>query len=132
MDRPMSGADLFPDLEPERAQLAFARACREAMIRRYQAMLTGELAADEVTGEYVETVLGRALADLEPPDAADFFGRIDTAAGEVFRIGKRHIDDGAHHPVVVDWRAGVAAPFYRATVLDPFDLVLRRRYSLRD
>ena len=34
--------------------------------------------------------------------------------------------------MVVDWRAGVAAPFYRATVADPLDLVLRRRYSLRD
>ncbi len=128
----MGGPDVFPDLVHEQDRLEFARACRLAMIDRYQKMLTGELAADEITGEYVETVLWRALADLEPADAADFFGRIDNAGGDVFRIGKRHIDDGDFLPVVVDWRAGVAAPFYRATVLDPFDLTLRRRYSLRE
>ena len=31
-------------------------------------------------------------------------------------------------PVVVDWRAEVATPFYRATLADPFGLRLRRRF----
>ena len=31
-------------------------------------------------------------------------------------------------PVVVDWRAGVATPFYRATLADPFGLERRRRF----
>ena len=31
-------------------------------------------------------------------------------------------------PVVVDWRAGVATPFYRATLADPLGLHLRRRF----
>ena len=30
--------------------------------------------------------------------------------------------------MVVDWRAGVATPFYRATLADPFGLHLRRRF----
>ena len=33
-------------------------------------------------------------------------------------------------PVVVDWRAPVSVPFYRATVQDPFGLKRRRRFSI--
>jgi hypothetical protein len=123
---------LFPDLSAERAALAHARASRAAMIDRYERMLRdGTGAADEITGEYIEVTLIRALEDLAPEDAADFFGRIDNEAGERFRIGRRHIEDGHHEPVVVDWRAPVAAPFYRATLQDPFGLRRRRRYSLK-
>src|SRR4029077_6717296 len=34
-------------------------------------------------------------------------------------------------PVVIDWRAGVATPFYRATLADPFGLAGRRRLVFR-
>ena len=52
--------------------------------------------------------------------AGDFFGRIDTDAppSGTYYIGRRHIETTDHEPVVVDWRAPVAAPFYRATVVD--------------
>ena len=58
-----------------------------------------------------------ALADLRAPGAGDFFGRIDTiepvgrrAAASSWYIGRRHIEDDQHEPVVVDWRAPIAAP----------------------
>ncbi len=35
-----------------------------------------------------------------------------------------------HDPVVVDWRAPIAAPFYRATGADPLGVALRRRFTL--
>ena len=35
-----------------------------------------------------------------------------------------------HDPVVVDWRAPIAAPFYRATAADPLGVDLRRRFTL--
>ena len=55
------------------------------------------------------------------PGAGDFFGRITDGAHADRRwyIGRRHIEDDAHDPVVVDWRAPIAAPFYRATGVDP-------------
>ena len=37
-----------------------------------------------------------------------------------------------HDPVVVDWRAPIAAPFYRATGADPLGVGLRRRFTLED
>jgi CheY-like chemotaxis protein len=123
-------AALFPDLDAERERLAFARRCREESLARFRRLLEqGSGAADQITDEYVEVTLLRAVADLEPEDAADFFGRIDTA-GEVLRIGRRHVEDGRRSPVVLDWRAPAAAAFYRATLQDPFGLTLRRRYSL--
>ena len=77
--------------------------------------------------------MAEALEDLQTPGAGDFFGRIDTSdgpAGEQWYIGRRHIEDDQHDPVVVDWRAPIAAPFYRATAADPLGVDLRRRFTL--
>jgi len=60
------------------------------------------------------------------------FGRIDESSGERFYIGRRHVEDRAADPVVVDWRAPVATAFYRATVADAMGLRLRRRFLLED
>src|SRR4029078_1947120 len=99
------------------------------MIRRCQAV-DPSASADEITSEYVEVTVEEALEDLHSPGAGDFFGRIDThdAGGETWDIGRRHIEDDAHHPVVIDWRAPIAAPFYRATGADPLGVDLRRRF----
>jgi DNA helicase IV len=127
--------DLFPDLPAERAHLAFARASRDAMIERFS-RVSPDAAADEFTKEYVEVTVAEALEDLRTPGAGDFFGRITEAgadgAGDCWYIGRRHIEDAAHEPVVVDWRAPIAAPFYRATHADPFGLAHRRRFTLAD
>jgi DNA helicase IV len=60
------------------------------------------------------------------------FGRIDNDDGERWYVGRRHVEDDHGDPVVVDWRAGVAIPFYRATFRDPLGLHLRRRFVLED
>lgn len=55
-----------------------------------------------------------ALAD---PATALCSGRINRA-DERFYIGRRHVEDPSGEPVVTDWRAPMAVPFYRATVAD--------------
>ena len=35
--------------------------------------------------------------------------------GETFHIGRRHVRDDAGDPLVIDWRAPMSRPFYRAT-----------------
>ena len=50
-------------------------------------------------------------------------------AGERFHVGRRHVHDQEGHPVVVDWRAPVSRPFYRASPADPMGLELRRRFG---
>lgn len=124
-------APLFPELDAERTHLAFARACRDQMIDRLQ-RVDPDGAADEVTKQYIEMTVGDALEDLRTPGAGDFFGRIDEEGGDVWYVGRRHIETATHDPVVVDWRAPIAAPFYRATIADPFGLRFRRRFTMAD
>ena len=76
-----------------------------------------------------------ALDSLRSPGAGEFFGRIDEPragrrAIEQWYIGRRHIEDDEHDPVVVDWRAPISAPFYRATAVDPLGVSFRRRFTL--
>ena len=106
------------------------------MIARLEAV-DPQSAADEITAEYVEVTVSEALDSLRSPGAGEFFGRIDEpdpmgAILERWYIGRRHIEDDQHDPVVVDWRAPISAPFYRATAVDPLGVVFRRRFTLSD
>ncbi|MFF4352180.1 HelD family protein [Streptomyces sp. NPDC001530] len=80
----------------------------------------------------------KALADLSHTPL--FFGRLDYlhapgadmaegAEGEQFYIGRRHVHDADGDPMVIDWRAPVSQPFYRASKKDPMDVGLRRRFG---
>ncbi len=128
--------DAFPDLANERDRLAFTRACRDRMISELEAV-DPQSSADEITAEYVEMTVWEALDSLRSPGAGEFFGRIDEPAPdgsgiEQWYIGRRHIQNEQRDPVVVDWRAPISAPFYRATAVDPLGVVFRRRYTMAD
>ena len=80
----------------------------------------------------VRTGLAR-LDQLDIGDQALCFGRIDhlgeDGAVESFHIGRLGVSGEDLEPLVVDWRAPVAEPFYRATGRDPMGLVLRRHLA---
>jgi DNA helicase IV len=84
----------------------------------------------------VRTSLAR-LAQLDIGDQGLCFGRIDQArddehgVGESFHIGRLAVSGPDREPLVVDWRAPIAAPFYRATGLDPQGLARRRHLAVR-
>ncbi len=91
----------------------------------------------------VRTSLAR-LEQLDVGDQALYFGRIDRLPepgvestsdnpllGESFHIGRLAVSGPDHEPLVVDWRAPVAEPFYRATGLDPQGLARRRHLAVR-
>ncbi|MEF2525593.1 HelD family protein [Streptomyces sp. CS62] len=80
----------------------------------------------------------KALADLAHTPL--FFGRLDYlhapgadlaegGEGEQFYIGRRHVHDTEGDPMVIDWRAPVSQPFYRASKADPQNVALRRRFG---
>ena len=129
----MSTGTSFPELPAERARFAFARAARDRMIDRLE-RVDPDATADEFTKEYVEVTVAEALESLRSPGAGDFFGRIDEprrgGGVDQWYIGRRHIEDDTHDPVVVDWRAPISAPFYRATAVDPLGMSFRRRFTL--
>jgi DNA helicase IV len=119
-----------PDVSQERARLEYAQECLDAMRRRTAATVENEaiLAANEADAEAVKWQLQRRLASLDDDAAVLCFGRIDEERGDRWYVGRRHIEDVEGVPVVIDWRAGVATPFYRATLADPFGLKARRRF----
>jgi DNA helicase IV len=119
-----------PDVALERARLRFAQDCLEQMRQRTAARVADEdvLAANEADAEAVKWQLQRRLDSLNDDAGSLCFGRIDHETEERWYIGRRHVEDEGGTPVVVDWRAEVATPFYRATLADPLGLHLRRRF----
>ena len=53
------------------------------------------------------------------------------AVGDSFYIGRIAVSDEQQEPIIVDWRAPVAEPFYRATGREPMGLVRRRHFATR-
>ena len=53
----------------------------------------------------------------------------DGIAGHSFHTGRRHVHAPDGTPAVIDWRAPVSRPFYRASAADPMNLALRRRFG---
>ncbi len=79
----------------------------------------------------LEAALSR-LTRLDIGDRSLVFGRIDPAStGERFYIGRVGLWDADHDPIVVDWRAPVAEPFYRGTGREPLGLERRRHFASR-
>ncbi len=127
-----------PVLVGERDHL---RSSREFLrLMRENVLSLRALGADRVSEEYLKADLHRraeALIDL--PDTPLFFGLLDYAvwpddageadAGAQFHIGRRHVHDLDGRPVVIDWRAPVSRPFYRASPADPMGVALRRRFG---
>jgi DNA helicase IV len=75
-----------------------------------------------------------SLYRLEQLNAAEYglvFGRLDEQDGDVWHIGRIGVSDDDYDTLVVDWRAPVAAPFYRATPLEPMDVRRRRHVHMR-
>jgi hypothetical protein len=75
-----------------------------------------------------DAMVHRAAAQLHALDAEEeglVFGRLDFDDGETYRIGRLGVRDGLE-PLLVDWRAPAAEPFYRATSGEPLGVVRRR------
>ena len=119
-------------IEKERAHLARSREFLRLMRENVLELAKNPMAGDRVSLEYLKADLWRraeALNDL--PDAPLFFGRLDYSelasndedfVGKDFHIGRRHVHDKDGTPVVLDWRAPVSRPFYRASQADPMGL----------
>lgn len=140
-------------LDHERAHLAASRSALRAMRDEVESLDTNDVAASWVSAEVIKANIEnriKALADLAHTPL--FFGRIDYApeltgaaadtdgrqsdgsqpegkSDSRFYIGRRHVHDAVGDPMVVDWRAPISQPFYRASRSDPQDVELRRRFG---
>ena len=123
----MSVGELAAELSRERTYLDAARAALARMRERTLALEA--VGGNTVSDAYLAaTLYHRATSLVDDPDTPLFFGRIDTA-DESLHIGRRHVGDEHGDPVVVDWRADVSRPFYRATRRETMGIRLRRRFG---
>ncbi|MFJ4081342.1 HelD family protein [Streptomyces iakyrus] len=128
-------------LARERSHLSASRSALRAMREGVEALDISDVTANWVNAEALAHQIEeriKALADLSGTPL--FFGRLDYlhapgaeeaegAEGERFYIGRRHVHDRDGDPMVIDWRAPVSQPFYRASKKDPMDIALRRRFG---
>ncbi|MEU4391178.1 AAA family ATPase [Kribbella sp. NPDC023855] len=119
-----------PTLQAEKDYLRTSRAALAVMREK-----TGSLeiaSADPVNTQFLKAAIYRRMKELEDdPDVPLFFGRLDylEPAEETFHIGRRHVNDDAGEPLVVDWRAEISVPFYRASKTEPMGVGTRRRFG---
>ncbi len=131
-----------PDLAAEQDFIEHAYRCLEIsrdaawrMRNLHEGTLGGTFQARYERDVFDEAVVNR-LTQLDLGNAALVFGRIDRMAEtpdglETFHIGRLAIADEESEPVVVDWRAPVAEPFYRATGREPMGLARRRHFAVQ-
>ncbi|OEJ33101.1 HelD family protein [Streptomyces subrutilus] len=141
---PESAPAAEPGTDPlarERAHLTASRAALRAMREDVEALDIRDVTANWVNAIVLQAQIDdriKALADLAHTPL--FFGRLnylhapgtelaEGAEGEQFYIGRRHVHDADGDPMVIDWRAPVSQPFYRASKADPQDIALRRRFG---
>ena len=135
------------ELAAEQAHLASSREQLTRM-RERTASMDSSAAGDWVSREFLESTFALRMRQLaDDPTIPLFFGRLDmvstgsTSEGaprstdegsdETFHIGRRHISDPEGNPMVIDWRAPVSLPFYRASKVEPMGVELRRRYGFQ-
>ncbi|MFC4471868.1 HelD family protein [Streptomyces xiangluensis] len=150
--------DPHDPLSRERAHLAGSRAALRSMREDVESLDIRDVTANWVNAEALTHQIDeriRSLADLAHTPL--FFGRLDYLhepgaeqaeeaeeskgreapslqgrrweTGGRFYIGRRHVHDADGDPMVIDWRAPVSQPFYRASKKDPMDIALRRRFG---
>jgi DNA helicase IV len=143
------GPDLDPELAAEQrhldtayARLDVMRRAAERVAEGYTEVTRGGTHQARLEREAAEAYTRRRLASLDIGETPLCFGRLDllppeegvaesvtSAESEPFYIGRISVTDDDLTPLVVDWRAPVAEPFYRATAIEPMGVARRRHFQ---
>ncbi|MGW4804818.1 HelD family protein [Kitasatospora sp. NPDC004272] len=145
-DREIAGEQRHLDTVYQRLEekLAEAEYILEDAAKRVQVGTPGALAERDaqvyragahlqrLNNEFEDFLFGRI--DLQQADAPEEHGipsqtpldPADPAVAESLHIGRLGVLDAEFGPLVIDWRAPAAAPFYRATPLEPGRVIRRR------
>src|SRR5437016_689896 len=112
------------------------RAAAERVRTAYADVRAGGTHQARLERDIAWDVTQRRLSDLEIGEAPLIFGRLDMERtgpdeGPRWYVGRLAVEDDEHTPLVVDWRAPVAEPFYRATAIEPMNVVRRRHLITR-
>src|SRR5512132_2200479 len=109
-------------------------ALREQTRRRLERALRHDGGGNRQARLDRDALVGRLadrLAQLSAVEDGLCFGRLDRRDGSRVYVGRIGLLDDDHEPLLVDWRAPAARPFYRATPAAPGDVVRRRHLRTR-
>ena len=134
----MSGSNHSTDVRD--AQIAAEQRHVDVVYRRLDELRKAAATAEQAGYEHREaTVPGaqferdvfvfnaaRRIADIDAQHEGLVFGRLDSTDGVVRHIGRLGLRDADYRPLLLDWRAPAAAPFYQATAANPQGVVRRR------
>ncbi|MCX5214419.1 AAA family ATPase [Kitasatospora sp. NBC_00240] len=128
-----SGAWRSAELRAENAyvgalydRLEAQRALAAARLRETHLQDQGGTYQSRMERDTLELHHTRRLSELHAAEYGLCFGRIENADGERQYIGRIALADEEHEPLLTDWRAPAAEPFYRATPAAPGQVAARR------
>ncbi|XVV00327.1 RNA polymerase recycling motor ATPase HelR [Actinosynnema sp. CA-248983] len=115
-------AGLYGRLDAERARVKGA----------YRDALRGT-GGTPMERDFEVRALGKEVRRLDVADNGLCFGRLDTVDGVRSYIGRIGLfdEDDEYEPVLLDWRAPAARPFYTATGANPEGMRRRRQFHTR-
>jgi DNA helicase IV len=117
---------VHPELESEQSYVDHAYACLEEMRRKVER--AGEAGIGEIEALLLETWAAKRLVTFEDAERGLCFGRLDfDGVVRPLYVGRRWVHED-QIPIVVNWQAPAARPFYTATVAEPQGVALRRRF----
>ena len=115
-----------PELAAEQAYVDHAYLCLEEMRRVVER--AGEAGIGEIEAAVLEAWSARRLVTFEDAERGLCFGRLDLdGVLHPLYVGRRWVHE-EQTPIVVNWQAPAARPFYTATVAEPQGLTRRRRF----
>jgi DNA helicase IV len=134
-------ATQHPDLAVEQAYIDNAQellaASRESAVAVQDMVEVGQGGTHQARyeREVIHDSINARLNELDLGGSSLIFGRIDLEPSEhdndTFYIGRAALWNKQQDPVVVDWRAPIAEPFFRATGAEPLGIEMRRQFSTR-
>ena len=133
----MTSNGRHPELDAEQAYIDHAYDCLEAQRERATRLRSmvevgrGGTNQARWEREVFEGNINHRLGQLQLGSASLVFGRVDDEEGSAYHIGRLAVAAEDQEPVVVDWRAPIAEPFYRATGREPMGLRRRRHFATR-
>ncbi len=120
-----------PELQEEQAYVDHAYACLDNM--RATLDRTQEAMATDWAALYMEAWAKRRRKTFDDAERGLVFGRLTLdGTPRPLYIGRRWVHDDKHEPLVVNWQAPAARPFYTATPQQPQRVTIRRRFRTEE
>ncbi len=116
-----------PELAEEQRYVDHAYTCLDRM--RGLVERAADATDSEVAALALEAWAVKRFRTFEDAEQGLCFGRLDLeTTPRPLYVGRRWVHDEESEPLVVNWQAPAARPFYVATPTDPHGVTLRRRF----